>query len=273
MQPGIYPDISNDDYHAGAGISKTGLWTIHEKSPAHYAYAPRKEETYFTFGEAGHIAVLEPETFEKRVIRGPDDRRGNKWKDMQAYAEMEKKLLLTASDYDAMLIIRDTIHANPRLNQIIQSQQSKIEHSTYWIDDETKVLCRKRDDLYRPDLAMILDVKTSASAHPDAFTRSVVNYGYHAQEAFYTDGGIASGQPVEAFAFLVVEKTDPFLFALYELPPAIVDEGRAIMRKSLSVYAECEKTGVWPGYPDDVQELSFQRWAYRLTDAPQEEAA
>ena len=79
----------------------------------------------------------------------------------------------------------------------------------------------------------------------------------------------ALGQRVDAFVFLAVEKTEPFAFAVYELPPSIVEEGRAQIRKALPVYAECKATGNWPGYADGVQELKFPRWAYKEIEAPE----
>lgn len=273
MKPGVYLNLDNEAYHAGPGVSKSGLWTIETKSPAHYKFGVRKETKAFDFGEACHFAILQPDLFEKKVYRGPDDRRGNKWKDAAEFCEIEKKLLLTSGDYDGVLAIRDGVHADPWINGIITSSEARVEASGYFIDPVTGELCRCRPDLYRKDLKLILDVKSTVSAHPDAFAKSVVNYGYHAQEAFYTDGWQACGQEVEAFAFLAWEKTEPYAYAVYELPPSIVEEGRAIMRKALDTYADCKKVNRWPAYGEGVQELAFKRWSYRLTEAPTDEEA
>ncbi len=267
-KPGIYFDLPNEEYHASDGISKTGLWTIDQKTPAHYKFAVRKETNAFDMGEGCHLAILQPNLFEKRVHRGPENRRGNDWKDAVEGCKIEGKLLLTAGDYDSVLAIRDAVHANSWINSIITGGKPMIEASGYWTDPETGALCRCRPDFYREDLATIIDVKSTVSAHPDAFARSVINYGYHAQEAFYSDGWQALGKPLDAFAFIGWEKTAPYAFSVYELPPAIVEEGRAIMRKSLTTYAECQKANNWPGYPEGVQELPIKRWAYRLTAAP-----
>jgi exodeoxyribonuclease VIII len=268
IEPGIYPDIPNEAYHAGPGVSKSGLWELHTKSPYHFQFAPREEKNFFDLGEAGHIAALQPEQFEALVYRGPDDRRGNKWTDAQEFCKIEGKVCLTSKDYDKALMIRDTLHADPTINSLVASSAAQVEASGFWTDAETGSLCRCRPDLYRPDLSLIVDLKTTTSAHPGKFARSVVDYGYHAQEAFYTDGLRALGQSVNAFVFIAVEKTDPFAFAIYELPPSIVDEGRAIMRKALDKYAECKRTDTWPGYANGVQELQFPRWAYTETQAP-----
>lgn len=269
ISPGIYEGIPNEAYHAGPGVSKSGLWTIATKSPAHYKFGVRKQSHAFDMGEACHLAILEPHDFEARVYRGPDDRRGNKWKDAAEWCAGEGKLLLTSGDYDAACTIRDAVHADPWVNSIITGGNPEVEASGYWIDPATGALCRCRPDLYRADLGVILDLKSAASAHPDAFARAVVNYGYHAQEAFYSDGWQMLGRQVDGWAFLVFEKEPPYAYAIYELPPSIVEEGRAQMARALETYAECERAGNWPGYGEGVQELSFQRWAYRLTDAPE----
>lgn len=273
IKPGIYQNIPHEAYHAGPGVSKTGLWTIHTQSPAHYRFGEREQSRAFDFGEACHFAILQPELFEARVVRGPEDRRGNKWKDAAEFCQGEGKLLLTAPDYDSVMTIRDAVHADQWINSIITGGKPEIEPSGYWIDPDTGELCRCRPDLYRADLGVLLDVKSALSAHPDAFARSVVNYGYHAQEAHYSDGWRALGRDVNGFAFLAFEKKPPYAFAVYELPPSIVEEGRAIMRRALATYAECRKADRWPAYGEGVQELSFKRWAYSLTEAPLDEEA
>lgn len=273
MEPGIYPGIENDAYHAGPGISKSGLWTIYKQSPAHYRFAEREEKPAFDLGTACHFAILEPEKFEGAVMKGPKDRRGNNWKDAQAEAANTKRLLLTEGDYEAALTIRDAVHADAWLNALIVSPHSEIEHSAYWIDEETGALCRSRPDLYRTDLKVMVDVKSTLSAHPDDFARSVVNYGYHAQEAWYSDGHRANGREVEGFVFLAWEKKTPFVTARYELPPSIVAEGRAICRKALARYAECHRADHWPGYSNEISELSFKRWSYQETTPEVENAA
>lgn len=273
IKPGIYQGIPNEAYHAGPGISKSGLWTIQTQSPAHYRYGERETAKHFDFGEACHLAILQPDEFEKRVVRGPEDRRGNKWKDIVEGAALDGRFVLTAGEHDAVCAIRDVVHADAWLNGIITGGAPMIEASGYFEDPQTGELCRVRPDLYREDLGIILDVKSCRSAHPDAFARAVVSYGYHAQEAFYSHGWSLLEKPVNGFAFLAFEKEPPYAFAVYELPPSIVDEGGALMRKALDTYHACRKAAHWPAYGEGVQELSFKRWAYRETEAPVDEQA
>lgn len=177
-------------------------------------------------------------------------------------------MCLTESDYDKALQIRDTVHANSVLNKLIASSNSVIEQSGYWIDPETGLLCRVRPDLHRPDLKIIIDLKTTASAMRRDFQTSIAKYGYHAQEAFYTDGMSALGQQVDGFIFIAVEKKDPFCIAVYELEPTAVDRGRERIRQALKIYSECKASNNWPGYSEGVQALDIPRWAYSDDEAP-----
>jgi hypothetical protein len=283
MKPGLYKGIENDAYHSGPGISKSGLWTVYQKSPLHFKNPPVKKETPQSviakeIGSATHLAILEPAEFEAKVVRGPDDRRGNKWKDRKAVCDIDKKLLLTSSDYDEILAIRDAVHADEEISNIILGNQKAnvIEASGYWIDEETGLLCRCRPDLFRTDHNILFDVKTTADARKREFMRSVFNFGYHAQEAFYSDGLFNIGKAVNGFLFLALEKERPYANRIYELPPSFVEEGRAIMRKALDTYAASLKANSWAGYGSGVEELEPERWMYKETLPPQfgeEEAA
>lgn len=269
ISPGIYQGIPNEAYHAGPGISKSGLWKIHTSTPAHFKFPPPpKRKEHFEFGEAVHLAILEPDTFEAKTYRGPDDRRGNKWKDAIEFGKVSNKIVLTETDYDNALAVRDAVHADQWINSIITGGDRMVEASAYWKDEQTGVMCRCRPDLYRKDLNIILDVKSTLCAAERDFAKSIVNYGYHSQEAFYSDGMAALGAGVDAFVFLAWEKESPYAKAVYELPPSIVEEGRLIMRKALNTYAACVTSNNWPGYASGVTELKFPRWAYTMIEAP-----
>lgn len=70
MNPGCYSDLSNEAYHGGPGVSKSGLDLVN-RTPAHYfaataareAGVERKTTAAFTFGTAFHALILEPESF------------------------------------------------------------------------------------------------------------------------------------------------------------------------------------------------------------------
>ncbi|WP_026793168.1 PD-(D/E)XK nuclease-like domain-containing protein [Pleomorphomonas oryzae] len=285
VAPGVYLNLSNEAYHHGPGISKSGL-AIMEQSPMHFR-APEKPKTKLQqqaldFGSAFHIAVLEPERFDAAVLRGPIDRRGNKWDDAEAYCKSKGMILLTEGDHDKVQTMRDVVHSDNEIHNIITRGKPMAEMSVYWEREylytptETgeeigvPILCKCRTDLYRQDLDLVLDLKSAEDASKAGFAKAIANQLYHMQEAWY-EGGLSTAGIPSSFCFLAVEKEPPYAFDLYEIPPSFYAEGLALAERAFARYADCLVRNEWPGYRkpgDTVKELSFPRWAYKLTKAP-----
>lgn len=285
MKPGIYNDLTNEQYHASPGVSKSGLWTIYTQTPAHYKFAERERKPQFDIGTAAHYALLQPELLETKVVEGPPDRRGNRWIDAQNQADARGLILLTAGDYATAMRLRDAGARNATLLDV--QRGAIVEHSGFAQDPETGALLRCRPDAYNPRLGLIADLKSAAEAGPVKFGKAVSDFGYHMQEAFYTDVWNVASQyasaswqsepdgadAVSAFVFIVIEKKAPFCVACYELKPAAVEEGRQAYKRALRMYAQCEERErlgmppalAWPGYSSEIQELDIPRWGYRLT--------
>lgn len=260
----------DETYHASEGISKSGLWTLYTKTPFHYKFGVRKETSYLDLGKAAHCAVLEPERFETSYYRGPDDRRGNKWKEAQDYAAFANMDCLTAGDYDFALILRDTAMTCDALQIMLEGETVK-ESSAYHTDEETGVTVRCRPDLYNRGNKLIVDLKFMADGSPGGFQSSVGKFGYHVQDPLYSDvWAKAGGGEVEGFFFVVIEKSEPPMVSVIELDAAAVAEGHAIYRKALAKYAECVAADRWPGYPTEVQQIGLRRYDYRETEAPRD---
>ena len=260
MNPGIYSDLGSEAYHATKAVGKSALWTLHCKTPAHVHGAEDEGNPDMDFGTAAHVALLEPHKFDKAVIRGPEDRRGNKWKD--ALAEHPNSLVLPSPVFEKVLRLRDIVMLDP-IVQSLPSEFAMIEHSAFWVDAETELLCKCRPDLYRGDESLMVDLKTTADATKQTWLRRAMDMGYHVQDAWYTDGWQeAGGGAVDTFLFLVVEREPPFAHAIYELGPGEKDLGRRIAGKALDKYAECKRTGRWPGHMPGVQTMTFPEHVY-----------
>lgn len=267
MNPGIYPDISNDDYHAMEGVvSRSGLWELWTKTPAHFKNGEEEsEKRHFALGSAAHCAILEPDQVEARYLRGPDDRRGNKWKDAELYAQSQGQACLTSKEFDTAMFVRDSAAKNRHVQILLKG--GVFEQTGVYRDPVTGMLCRVRPDIWNPAARVMADIKTAADASAEAFAKSIHNFGYHVQDHMYSDGWEhAGGGEVEGFVFIVVEKAKPYMTVTYELVPQARAEGEAIYRGALSIYKNCMETGVWPGYPDKVSQLDIPRWAYTQTN-------
>ena len=265
QRTGIVDGLPFDQYLAGREVSKSGLWTLHTRSPLH-AITEREPNEAMRVGTAIHCAVLEPDEFEARFVRGPDDRRGNRWKEAIEEARANGMDCLTAGDYDAAVHIRDTVVLRDPLLRRLTSGGTVREVSAFWTDTETGLRCRARPDAYAPDLKMIVDLKTTKNASAAKWFRRVLDFGYHVQEPHYMDGWRRAGGEADAFVFIVIETDPPYAHQIFELAPPDIREGEAIRREALTKWAECEASGIWPGYPPGVQQLALPKWAFELTD-------
>lgn len=273
MKNGIYYDLPKEKYHADEGsTSKSFLWKMHKKTPAHAVGAePYKPPPYVDMGTALHLALLEPHLAADLIIKGPADRRGNKWKDAkEAAAEIPNSVLVTESDYDACWKVQDIAAKHPIIKQI-NAVKCHYEASAFFTHEPTGMQVRTRPDTVVPSLGLMVDLKTTADAGPWRWARTAGDIGYHCQEAIYTQSWPAAGGcDISGFVFIVVEQAAPHCIATYELEPSAVLEGAAIFDKTMAMYKKCKESGVWPGYPEEVQHLDIPPFEYRETDKPED---
>ncbi|WOH61951.1 PD-(D/E)XK nuclease-like domain-containing protein [Bradyrhizobium sp. BWC-3-1] len=172
--------------------------------------------------------------------------------------------VLEPEQWDQLMNMRDAVMAHP-IARAVLLKPGKAERSVYWVDPETGELCRCRPDWWTDD-DIVLDVKSTEDASLEGFSKSIANFGYDTQDAFYHDGCEAVGRPLRAFLFLACEKTarvvdgKPLGVAVYCLDEAGRELGRAKNRAALATYAECKRTKIWPGYSEKVQTISLPQW-------------
>lgn len=264
MYPKIYTrhEMSNAEYHAAAGISKSGLWTIYSRTPAHYKYGERKAEDgdALALGTAIHTAILEPEQFATTVARGPADRRGNKWAEACSLARLSgAEVILPEPKYEMALRIRDSADRCAILRGL---RPGLIVESSAFAEGGAGLVTRCRPDGYHPRHKIMLDIKSTTDASPTGFAKACASHGYHVQDAFYSDTWqAAGGGEVAGFIFLAFEKEPPYLVAPYELSVPAQDEGRRIYRAALDTYRQCVEADKWHGYSAEIETLSLPRWA------------
>lgn len=277
---GIVHGLDIRDYHAGKGISKSGLDDVNHSAAFYRAMrsstAPAREETDSQLtGNLAHCALLEPAEFDKRYVAGPDVRRNtNEWKafvaehpDATPVKPAQRAMALGMAD--SMRRLQD-VHAGLSMAEILS--RGRPEVSAYWTDAETGVLCRCRPDWVHPlnkKQVVVVDVKTVGNAMASEFLRQVVKLRYHVQDAMYTDGfSAASGLEVVAFVFVVVEDRWPYVAASYVLDDESRHEGYLQYRQNLDLYAQCLRTNTWPGLASQTTVLRLP--AYALTPVEEE---
>lgn len=271
-EPGVY-DMTPERYHAdpieGGSLSSSGARKLLTPGcPALFKYErenPRASTKAFDHGHAAHDMVLGggPE-----IVRCDfDSWRTNAAKDAAATARARGAVPLLSEDYQLVQDMALALRADPVANRLFQVDSGKPEASLFARDDDSGVMLRGRLD-WLPNSStgrlIVPDYKTAKSADPVEFVKSAANYGYHQQAAWYLDlvSELELGdQP--AFVFVVQEKTAPYLVSVVQLDGLALQIGRLLNRRAINTYAECTRTGIWPGYVNDVALVSLPTWYER----------
>lgn len=264
IEPPCYvANMPADIYHAHDSISNSGLKLV-SRSPAHFKYQPIREPgRNMVLGSALHMACLEPDLYDY-VHTNETDRRTKKYKEFAYIYGGDKVLTLEES----MKIegIQKSLHSNKTAMHYL-SMPGNNELSGFVADPESGVICRHRFDRLT-DCGTGIDLKTTIDARQDAFSRAILNYGYHQQAAFYSDQyEWITGDKLQDFIFIAIESSAPYAVKVYHLDEVSLEIGRADYRKALNTYAQCKINDAWPAYEsNEVEEISVPQWALNKYD-------
>jgi len=241
----------------------------------------QKETKATILGRAIHALILERKKVDECfwIFKKPyPDKTMNFTanKDAKARLEMENegKLMIEEKDFNNIVKLAENIKTFISEN-LIYSEHSIIEHSFYAkiiftrdgefqkvenvvdfaeLEEDKKnpdyiimPICTKPDCL-RPDIGIDIDIKSCVSAHPVKFSKDAYTLGYPVQVAMGLDiTSAVMGTEIDTFLMLALEKTPPYLGALYDAAD-LVDYGRTLYRKRLLHIYRYAKQGYFPGY-------------------------
>jgi exodeoxyribonuclease VIII len=257
-------DLTNAEYHASPAISKSGLDLI-RKAPALYKWRrenPSEPTPAMRLGTLTHTAVLEPDLFPSTTIVMPEsiDRRTSAGKAAWAAFQIQSagREIVTAEESAKLAAIRDAVRSHPAAAKALAGSPV-IEQSIFW--DVDGIACRCRPDAVT-ERGVIVDLKTTRDASPDGFAKSIHQYRYHVQAAFYSDGYKAAfGEPPRGFVFIAVETEPPYLVAVYVASETMTSRGRIDYQTDLDTFRRCSDANEWPGYSDAPLTIDLPKWA------------
>lgn len=262
--PGIYR-MTAEEYHAdpcpepslSAGTAKVMLM----QSPAHAWTGSKRlnpnfvpeERDSFDLGSAAHALLMEGDD-RMEIIRANDFKTVAAREARDAARRAGKHPILEAK-YPKVLKMREValqaIAANEDLGGITLADG--VAEPTY-IWQEGSIWCRARPDWRHNDGIALFDYKsTAASAHPDAWIRTMSDLWGDVQGAWYLRGHKALGGAEDAkFVFIVQEVEEPFACCLIGLAPAFIELGNVKMFEAMELWRRCISTGKWPAYPNRI---------------------
>ncbi len=246
--PGFHVGIPDVVYHRRElGVaSKSALDKVKQSAAHYHAWLTGEDEDTpaMRFGRAFHTAALEPQKYAPR---------SNTKKDRD--------------DAEAIAGMVESIKRHEIAGSLLRGALSTRGTEVTLVWEAAGVPCKGRLDAYLLDSPLgrcAFDLKSTSDASPEAFARSVANYGYDRQEAFYSDGCAALGEPLDAFIFIAVEKVPPYAVAVYQLPATWVESGRRSIARDIQTLATCCASGEFPGYSNEIVTLEPPRWALEL---------
>lgn len=248
-EPGIYLDVPEAAYHASETYSRSELYVLAMKTPAHLRYQrlsrmavpgvePEPEETRnlgdaFTVGSAFHCFALTPELSETAWGILPPGHKATTNDGKATLADFRERYgrngVLRYQDAEQVVAMVASAKAMPAARHILFDLPGVPELTLVWrefvrIGDDAPVEITMRCRLDRYILPVAVDVAPgeagalaggaivdlkSTRDASEDFMKGAWNYGYVFQEAVYRAGCVACGLPVEEGFVSVLVEKEP----------------------------------------------------------------
>lgn len=283
---GIHDGIPNAAYHADDALSMSAAKLLLPPScPALFRWVRdngQKPKRVWDFGSLAHtlvlgegedIIVLDPAVHGLKKDGTPADnpRSTDMWRQAESAARKAGKLPVHIDDYTKARAMADKVLAHPVAGPLFTGG-GQAEQSIWWTDETTGVQLRCRPDWIPAGGGVLVDYKTSVTANPAVLQRKWHDLAYRMQDAWYRSGYAAvTGEPCRDFVFVAQEKAPPYLVSVLRFDADAVADGARMMRRAVTLFADCTDSGQWPGYTDTAVALSLPAWVQR--DAINDEAA
>jgi exodeoxyribonuclease VIII len=253
-------NLSIENYHAQRDFIGSSDLRRLLRSPAHFQTTSAFSSSAQEFGTLVHQRVLEPDDWAARCRVAPKiDRRT---KEGKAIAEQ----LALQEQIDGIKFIAEDLFKQVELcaGSVLSSVgptgllAGGLAEVSGFARDFHGIDAKIRPDYMRDDL--IVDLKTTHDARPDAVIRSVMNYQYHVQASYYLSVAKAIDGKSRRFVWIFVEKDAPFGVQIYEPSEAMLSNGWALFNRAIEIYRECRDLEHFPGYSTAIQKLELPRW-------------
>ena len=251
MQKGLM--MSNKEYRKAKGVSSTDLKKM-SKSPAHFRYWKENgdeiDSPSLLFGRSVHKYMLEKDDFFKEFAVAPVvDRRTKAGKEewSRFVEENAGKDIISAEDFKVIEYMHKALYETQHVKQLL----SGVKERSFFVKDESTGIIKK----CRPDCltdlefaSVIIDYKSCNDASDEEFMKQAIKLEYDLQLAYYKDIVDEVTNEDCLVVFIAQEKTPPYAVNVLEANEYFIKSGRDLYRTRIDLYAECEKSGKWPGY-------------------------
>lgn len=176
------------------------------------------------------------------VVYPGAQRRGHEWEKFAL--QHDGCRIVLRGEYELAARMSDAVRRHPVARDLLEA--AEFEQPRF--ANINGRLCRGTPDIVGE--SYIADLKTGRSADPRRFRYNARDYYYDCSMAWYRR--IVGVQ----HAFIIcVEKTKPYPVTVFQLNERTLQQGDAFMMDAFARFQECERTGRWPEYADQIVEL------------------
>lgn len=256
-----------DEYQELPGLNASRLKLL-MRSPWAFNRCRHRDTKATMLGSAIHACILEPHKLlsDYTLWTGGDKRReAAKWKEFQAQASLDGKIILDEKEYAAVKGAHDAVRSHPQAMYYLA--HGTPESTLQWHDEEFGIDCKARIDwVCGAGINYLVDLKSTRNSSPEKFGHDAFRLGYHIQLAFYLRGWKAVTGEDRNFAIIAIENLHPFEPAVYTVPPDVVDLGSQEVYRLMNLYKWCEDRNEWPPEVATQTDLVLPRYAYPHED-------
>ena len=246
--------ITDSEYFASEGLSNSFLQKF-DRSPAH-GFIPIEPTDAMKKGTLIHKFLLDENAYQNEYIGASIDIKNRKCK---AYNDLKKettKEIILYKDFVELKNIKSAIYKakfeGESIGKLIEN--SELEMALYWGEN---IKCKGKIDILNRDMKIIFDIKKCDNALN--FQKSINNYEYYRQAAWYLEGIQEITGENYKFIFIAIEDKFPYGIKCYELD---VEYLRAGMREK---WISVKRYEAWNGdkttvYSNDTVKLFKPDW-------------
>lgn len=257
-------DMTNAEYRAVKAWSKSDLDYL-AMSPALVEWnrdSPADGSASVDLGTHLHCSLLEPDRYAREYIRAPEFNMRTTDGRAQSEVFFEKatragKIVLDTNTHKTVTAMAVSVLAHPTARNLLTGE-GVSEASIFWELDGMKLKCRPDRIVVRNNQHLLVDVKKTADI--DTFWRSVDDFRYHVQAAYYLDAFHQLTGENAIFAFVVVGERMSIgrhPVRVWVLPKVKINEGKEIYLGNLEVAREYDDFGL---HGLELEELNHKYW-------------
>lgn len=264
----IIENMPSNEYHSIKAVSSSNMKKLKNNklsfidSMLNPKDADRSDS--MILGEAVHCMVLQPELYYDNFVVIPEGVSRATKAGKEFYASLDdSKIKIKQNVHEQAADITSNILAIKSIKEIINHPQSKKELTILWTDVHHNLPCKARVDICIPEKGIFLDIKTTSKGiDANSFAKTIVDYGYDRQIAWYTKALNAAFKRNDFNCSLIAADTSsPYDVEIYIPDESVISIGTELYKSGLQEYkniATLINTGIITDIKSTLKDKNFK---------------